>query len=119
MTDLIYLEPREMFDPAIITEGFRVIYCYNQLLEILTRDYESIILDTPKYRGATLTTIESKARSQARQWLLHIRESAHFAHHKAPVIAHICIKCKTPIVGSINLCPATEYKYDCVVANTI
>lgn len=115
--DPIYLVPRDEFDDAIITEGHHVIYCYSKLLKILTDDYTRIIMNSTAYRGATLTAIEQKAQGQAKQWLRWLRESAHFNHHRAPIIAHRCPTCRTPVVGELSLCPATEYKLKCTIEN--
>ena len=115
--DPIYLVPRNEFNEAIISEGHHVVYCYSKLLKILTDDYTKIIIGSTAYRGATLTAIEQKAQGQAKQWLRWLRESAHLNHHRAPIIAHRCSACLTPIVGELSLCSATEYKCKCTIEN--
>lgn len=108
-----YLQPRSLFDDAIINEGFHVVYSREKLLRILVDDYRTEILEASPFRSAPLSTIEVEANRRARAWLAWLSESAFYNHYRAPLIANTCSKCNTTITGEIGLCPATLYKKYC------
>lgn len=108
-----YLTPRKLFDDAIISEGFHIVYSKDKLLKILINDYTSEILETRSYKSVPLSSIEVEANRRARAWLRWLTESAFYNHYRAPLIAITCIQCETPITGEIGLCPATQYKKHC------
>jgi hypothetical protein len=111
-----YLQPRDLFDAAIINEGFHVVYSYDKLLEILIADYTTEILETSPFRSAPLSAIEVEANRRARAWLRWLSESAFYNHYRAPLITRTCSECNTPLIGEIGLCPATQYKKNCVTS---
>jgi hypothetical protein len=110
-----YLTPRKMFDPAIISEGFHIVYDYSKLLKILVDDYTLQILETKSFQSASLSAIEVEANRRARAWIAWLSESAFYNHYRAPLITRTCSECNTPIKGEIGLCPATQYKNNCVL----
>ena len=115
MEDAKYLTPRDLFDPAIINEGYHTVYSYELLLDILVKDYVTQILDTSPFNSVSLKTVEVEATFRAKQWLRYLMEDAFYRTYRGPLIAHTCKMCLTPINGEIGLCPATEYKQRCKI----
>lgn len=114
-----YLHPRDMFDQAIINEGFHIVYSYDKLLKILAADYTTEIIETGSFKSASLSAIEVEANRRARAWIRYISESAFYNIYRAPLITRTCSQCNTPLIGEIGLCPATQYKNKCVTSCTL
>ena len=108
-----YLEPRSLYDDAIINEGFHIVYSREKVLKILIEDYTQQILNAKDFKSSSLSAIEVEANRRARAWLRWLSESAFYNLYRAPLIAHTCSKCLTPIHGEIGLCPSTQYKEKC------
>lgn len=111
-----YLNPRSLFDSAIINEGFHVVYSYEKVMRLLVDDYITEILETTSFKHAPLSMIEIEATRRARKWITYLSEAAFYNVYRAPLISHTCSQCNTVIVGEIGLCPSTQYQKRCTTA---